>query len=183
MIRSRSSARREMPTKPNYYWDACIFLAWLQDERPPRRQPGDMEGLAEIVDQIERGEARVVTSALTLTEVLNANFTEEQKGRFEGALQRPSCVVINADQRVTKLAAEIRENFRGEGRRIQTPDAIHLASALIVAADVLHTFDDQMLVLDGRVLNATPVARVLRIRKPSGRQTVLVARGESPNDA
>jgi predicted nucleic acid-binding protein len=171
-----------MRTKPKYYWDACIFLAWLQDERPPRRKPGEMEGLAEIVDEVERGDAVVVTSALTQTEVLSADFTEEQKTRFDRAFQRPSCVVVNVDQRIARLASEIRDRFRGEGKRIQTPDAVHMASALIVGADALHTFDDKLLGLDGQVLSATPVSRTLCICKPSGQQTVLVARGETPDD-
>ena len=56
-----------MPPKPRCYWDACIFIAWITDERVPPRQAGEMEGLAEIVDEIDRGLSTLVTSAITLT--------------------------------------------------------------------------------------------------------------------
>jgi predicted nucleic acid-binding protein len=46
------------------YWDSNCFLAWLQEE-------GDrVRGCGMVIDAAERGKVRIVTSALTLAEVL-----------------------------------------------------------------------------------------------------------------
>ena len=64
-----------------YYWDACIYLAWLKDER---NAYGDaaIDALARIAkDHFDRKVA-IVTSTLTLIEVLSSSLTEEQEKRF-----------------------------------------------------------------------------------------------------
>jgi hypothetical protein len=37
--------------KPIVYWDTCIWLAWIKNEK---RDPGEMEGVQEQVDQFEK---------------------------------------------------------------------------------------------------------------------------------
>lgn len=44
---------------PRRYWDTCVFLAWIKDEK---RAPGEMEGIAEQAPEVDRG-ALVVTHA------------------------------------------------------------------------------------------------------------------------
>lgn len=53
------------------YWDACIFLAWLQDEP---LDPGIMEGIEDIVRRVNNNEAILVTSIMTRTEVLDSRM-------------------------------------------------------------------------------------------------------------
>jgi len=157
-----------MPPKPRCYWDACIFIAWITDERVPPRQAGEMEGLAEIVDEIDRGLSTLVTSAITLTEVLASTLTAEQRQRFELTMKRPTTVVMNVDMRVGQLSSDIRDHYRQLGLRLKTPDAIHLASAILAKADVLHTFDPDLLRFDGNA-----AGHQIAIRKPMGTQTVM----------
>lgn len=157
-----------MPPKPRYYWDACIFIAWITDEKVPPRQPGEMEGLAEIVDEIDRGQSTLVTSAITLTEVLESTLTAEQRHQFELAMKRPTTVVMNVDMRVGQLSSDIRDYYRQRGLSVKTPDAIHLASAILARVDALHTFDPDLLRFDGNV-----AGRAIAVRKPMGTQTVM----------
>lgn len=157
-----------MPPKPRYYWDACIFIAWITDEKVPPRQPGEMEGLAEIVDEVDRGQSTLVTSAITLTEVLESTLTTDQRQQFELAMKRPSTVVMNVDTRVGQLSSDIRDHYRRQRISVKTPDALHLASAILARVDVLHSFDPDLLRLDGNV-----AGHQLAIRKPLGRQTVI----------
>ena len=57
--------------QPKYYWDACLFIAWLKDEK---RKPGEMEGLAEVVSMIDRKDVVLITSVVSKTEVLESTL-------------------------------------------------------------------------------------------------------------
>jgi hypothetical protein len=34
-----------------YYWDTCLFLAWIKDEE---RKSGEMDGVREIIERSKR---------------------------------------------------------------------------------------------------------------------------------
>lgn len=157
-----------MPTKgkPKYYWDANVFIAWIKNES--RSESGEMKGLEEIVYEIDSGKAILVTSVLTTTEVFSGNLTTEQKQRFDSVFKRPSTVRINVDTNISQKASEIREYYKESGQNIKTPDAIHLATALLLQVDAFHTFEDKLLELDGNVMGHN-----LTICKPAGRQGTL----------
>lgn len=46
------------------YWDSCAFLGWLNNEQ------GKAEKCEGVLDAAESGSIEIVTSALTLTEVI-----------------------------------------------------------------------------------------------------------------
>lgn len=158
-----------MPAKPKtYYWDTSVLLAWIKDEGIPPRQPGEMEGLAEIVDEIDAGRAILVTSTITFTEVLYSTLTAEQRGQFELAMKRPSTVRVNLDTRVGELSSAIRDHYRQRGLALKSADAVHLASAILLKVDGMHTFDPDLLRFNGDV-----AGHRLTICKPIGTQTVM----------
>lgn len=157
-----------MPAKPKYYWDACIFLAWIKDEGVPPRQPREMEGLAEIVDEIDSGRAILVTSTLTSTEVLDSTLTPEQRQRYNLVLKRPSAIRVNVDIRVSEFASAIRDYYLVQNLKVKVPDAIHMATAILVRVDELHTFDPDLLKFNGDV-----AGHALKICKPVGEQRVM----------
>ena len=47
------------------YWDSNCFLAWLQGE------PAGYESCQDVLKLAERGECRIITSTLTISEVLH----------------------------------------------------------------------------------------------------------------
>ncbi|MGB8438102.1 MAG: hypothetical protein WCE26_01840 [Candidatus Acidiferrales bacterium] len=76
---------------PLYYWDTCIFLAWINDEQ---RKSGEMDGVREVVERSKRREVRIMTSVLTSVEVLQSKLPVGMENLFYGlneARQQGEC--------------------------------------------------------------------------------------------
>ena len=141
-----------MPGKrKKYYWDSCAFIIWLDEK-------GDqlvVDGLAQIVNEIESGQADLFTSAITRTEVLRGKMTSEQRDRFSRLFQRRNVIAVDVTGRVLDISEKIRE----WNLKISVPDALHLATAILYEADEFHTTDGSgkrkragdLLPLDGNV--------------------------------
>lgn len=154
---------------PLYYWDTCLFLAWLKDEE---RSTGEMDGVRDIIQRMKRRDVKVMTSVLTVVEVLAARIPVGIDGAFKDLLKRVNRQSI--DIRVASLAHDLRNHYVAAGRSIKTPDAIHLATAIHYRAAEFHTFDDKLLVLSGnvgghRLIVCKPETKApqLDLRKPS----------------
>jgi len=151
--------------KIKYYWDSCIFVAWITDEKRP---PGEMEGLSEIIEEMEKGEAVIVTSVMTANEVFEYNLTSEQKQRLESTLKNPDIALVNVNLRISEKGRELREFYHQQKHALKLPDSIHLATALLFEVNKLHTFDDKLLRYDGNVMGKN-----LKICKPMSKQPKL----------
>jgi predicted nucleic acid-binding protein len=142
-----------------------------------------MEGVLDCVQAFEAGTAHLVTSALVFAEVSGARVSPEMLDRFERLLRRRNSTVIDVDRRVAQLAGSLRDYYSAKAptptrskrkpatkpKTLSTPDALHLATALIYDVTEFHTFDGKnkrktlgLLPLDGDV-----AGRKLAIRKPS----------------
>lgn len=174
-------------TKPKIYWDTCVFLAWIQEEAPPKRKAGDMEGLERIITLVNRGEMLLFTSVLTHTEVLASKMEDGAKSRYSAVFQRPEIIEIAVDNPIAKLASEIRDFYiqareklpaeqREQALKVSTPDAIHLATAIHYGAEEFHTFDgDDEKKRDGLLRLGDNVATyALKVRKPDDKQLGLL---------
>lgn len=144
---------------PLYYWDTCLFLAWLKDED---RKSGEMDGVREIIERSQKRDCRLMTSVMTSVEVLQGNIPAGVDRMFKGLLKRISR--IGMDTKIADLAHDIRNHYLKDGKKISVPDAIHLATAILHRADEFHTFDEQLLNLSGdvaghRLVICKPVAR------------------------
>lgn len=127
---------------PLFYWDTCLFLAWINDEQ---RQSGDMAGVREIIERHKRRECRLVTSVLTSVEVLSAKLPAGMDRLFGDLMKR--ITRISVDMKCASLAHDIRNYYtaRAEehgGKTLSTPDALHLATAVLYRVDEFHTFDN-----------------------------------------
>jgi len=141
-----------MPGKrKKYYWDSCAFILWLNSQGDPLI----VDGLAQVVKEVEGGQADLFTSALAKTEVLRGKMTAAQRDRFNRLFQRRNVVAVDITGRVLALSEGIRE----WQPKISVPDAIHLATAITYEADEFHTTDGggkrkrggDLLPLDGNV--------------------------------
>ena len=127
--------------EPTYYWDSCVFLAWIQDEVRPS---GEMDGVREVIERSKRRECRIVTSVLTSVEVLDSRLPVGLKKLFYGLLKRINR--LGMETKVAELAHDLRDHYMARsaefgGKTLSAPDAIHLATAIIHRVTEFHTFD------------------------------------------
>jgi len=161
---------------PVVYWDTDIFLAWLKDETRPAEEKA---GIRECVEKHANGEIQLAVSTLVRVEILDSLFTDEQLDNFSAFLSSPQLSLVSPHFRIMELASSLR-NFYGKNplpdtqKTLSTPDAIHLATAISIGAEVFLTFDKRsrkslgLLRLDGDVAGHT-----LKIKTPSRAQLFL----------
>jgi predicted nucleic acid-binding protein len=128
-------------TEPTYYWDSCLFLAWIKDEERPT---GDMDGVREVIERSKRREVKIITSVLTTTEVLESRLPAGMKTLIEGLMRR--VIRIGMDIKVAKMAHDLRDYYIQRsaefgGKTLGVPDAIHLATGILNRVTEFHTFD------------------------------------------
>lgn len=128
-------------TDPIFYWDSCLFLAWLKDEERPT---GEMDGVREVIDRFKRREVKIITSVLTTTEVLECKMPVGVGKLFHGLMKRVTR--ISMDSKIAEMAHDLRNHYSADpkkfdGKVLATPDAIHLATAILYRANEFHTFD------------------------------------------
>ena len=120
------------------YLDTSILLAWLGDEE---RDGDEMAGVYECFDRIRKGEIQAIVSSLFRTEIDIDQFDAEKRADFFSLLSERNPLEVTLENRVCKLAGEIRWHFRKDGKRIETPDALHLAAAIHHDASEFYVFD------------------------------------------
>ena len=59
-----------MAVKPKYYWDSCIFFAWLNDEIHAHGA-AVMDGINEMAGQYDNNKIVLMSSLITKTEVFD----------------------------------------------------------------------------------------------------------------
>ena len=156
--------------KPVFYWDSCLFIAWLADEK---RKTGEMEGLAEVVLMVDAREAYILTSVITRGEVLDSSLSKDAQEKFRNLLCNPSFTFADVSMPISEIASKIRDlykNLKPQSINVEVPDATHLATAIAYkVVDEFHTFDEKdLLRFDGDVAGYK-----LKICKPSAKQKQL----------
>jgi predicted nucleic acid-binding protein len=124
-----------------YYWDTCVFLAWIKDEA--NRRKGEMEGLKSFVRKLDKREIRVITSAIIYTEAPAFKFLDDDGNeKFYQFMRRSNISVASVDIKVAKKASKLRDYYKKcNGKTLCTPDALHLATAILYKTKEFHTFD------------------------------------------
>jgi PIN domain len=87
------------------YWDSCIFLALLKGEE---HKAGESALIRQIATEFDAGIVNLITSTITLVEVLESTLDQETKDRFRKMRIRPNFTFIDANHEVCKLAGEIK---------------------------------------------------------------------------
>jgi predicted nucleic acid-binding protein len=126
------------------YWDACIFYALLKGEE---HRNGELDSIKRQAALFDNGRLFIVTSAITLTEVLPSKLSEKEIGNFNLMNTRANFLWVDVNPRVASLAVDLRNEFTKTASesekemRLGTPDAIHVASAISSGVKKLITLD------------------------------------------
>lgn len=133
-------------TKPIIYLDACIFISMLTGEQRPGNESAEVAGLGIL---IERREIVPVTSTMTRVEVLECKLDDQKKEVMKRLIRPPKIQVKDAIAPIMDLAHELRDYYQQERDTgisklptIETPDAIHLATAIYYECRTFYTFDE-----------------------------------------
>ena len=123
------------------YWDACVFLSFIegQEDRVP--------DIRALLSEAERGLRSIVTSMYTIAEVA---FAASERTGLDPAVEakidklwRPPSPVILADFHlgIAEQARTLMRRALEHGWKLKPGDAIHLATAVEVGAQVLVTYN------------------------------------------
>ena len=127
------------------YWDTCVLLAWIRDEKRKNKQ---MHGVLSVIRAIEEQGLLMVTSRMTReVEIKPHLHVDGSLARLESLMRRTNVEEIDVTPWIEDRAKELQEYYHDlndrDGKGILTPrDAIHLATAIEVCVDELHTFDE-----------------------------------------
>lgn len=154
-------------TKDRRYWDSDCFLGWLQAEPDKEKQ------CREVLEAAEDGHVLIVTSALTIAEVLAMRGAPRipvaRREQIEAFFRNEYIVVRNITRRIA-------EDARGYvwDLGVAPKDALHVATAIDARLDLLNTFDRPLIGKSGQMGNPS-----LRIEPPYWRAPKLPF--EAPN--
>ena len=125
-----------------YYWDANVFIALISNLNTPEAiENRDM--CSRIIQQAMDGEIEILTSVLTLVEVL---FPQENRAmpvpneirqRVRQLFDEPYVTLVALDE---ARASEARD-LRWTHPWLKTADAVHVSSAAYARVDEMQTYD------------------------------------------
>jgi predicted nucleic acid-binding protein len=110
---------------PRRYWDSDIFLTWLNKE------PGKYDKCRGVMKEAEDGNLEIVTSALTIAEIIylkgHPKITIERSNAICRFFESEYIKLVNVDRYVAESARTLLWQHS-----LKPKDAIHVASALKV---------------------------------------------------
>jgi predicted nucleic acid-binding protein len=147
------------------YWDSCTFLGLINQE------PGKANECTAVWDEAARGEVWIYTSFFTFAEVFKTKcdkpakpLSEEEDKKIEQLLRQKWIRPVVVDERIGIAS---RRLMRSHPQCKKPSDGVHLATALALSVDEMHTFDSSdLLGLDGKVNCHS--GKLLKICRPYG---------------
>jgi predicted nucleic acid-binding protein len=141
--------------RDQFYWDSNAFLGFLNGE-------ADKADVCELVLRAARnGTVVIVTSALTLTEVLfikgQQKLDPSKRSKVDNFFKSQEITVRNVTRQVADLARAAVWDAA-----IKPKDALHIATACQYKVPVMHTFDEELIGKSGIAL----AGHRLKISKP-----------------
>jgi predicted nucleic acid-binding protein len=132
-----------MATDKKYklYWETSAWVGWGNDQHHTRSL------CTQLLREAVFGNFEIALSTLAIAEF--APLSQEQEKALDMYLKKSSFIVISLNRSIAKLARELRGKYQDQG--LKGVDAVHLASAIEVKADYLHTYNQHLLQLSPSV--------------------------------
>ncbi len=135
------------------YWDACTWIAVINEERDVPKKDGTFENRFSpcefVLNQAKKGEFEIVVSAFTLAEVCkNSEARTKQKSKLPLFLDDPFILILQVDKAIGLKAQDLQTTGKVT---LKPADAVHIATAQYRNVEEFHTFDDRLLKLDGDI--------------------------------
>jgi predicted nucleic acid-binding protein len=126
------------------YWDSDCFLGFLQAEP-------DKEALCQaVLNEAERSNILIVTSALTIAEVLHLRgrvpLPKAVRRKVADFFKNEYISIRNVTRRVAEAARDLVWDHG-----IKPKDAIHVATALDARLALMNTFDEDLIRKSGQL--------------------------------
>ena len=143
------------------YWDSDCFLGWLQAEVDKQ------EACRGVLEEANAGNIIIVTSALTIAEVLamrgRAKLAPNKRLDVEQFFKHDYIAVQNLTRRLAEAARDVVLDHG-----VAPKDAIHVATAVAANVDVMNTFDGDLIKKSGLIgspalVICTPFVRAPRL--------------------
>lgn len=130
---------------PQYYWDSCVFLSYLEND------PDRVSHIESFFNKAVARDIQIVTSTLSVTEVAYTSYEKaarllqsEEEQRVEGLWHSPVVLVEYHRTIATKARELIRASFETHGPTLKPLDAIHAATASQHNVQAFHTYDKRL---------------------------------------
>jgi hypothetical protein len=147
------------------YWDSATFLALLNKDDSPK----DCELCEDVWSECERGLTLLVTSTLTIAEVIFMKGTpklDPAKRPLVNNYFRAEHIILKP---LTRTIAELARDVVWD-ININPKDAIHIATAVTYKIGIIHTFDKGL--LNRNTLNVQGFT--LNIRQPYAQRQIEI---------
>jgi predicted nucleic acid-binding protein len=128
------------------YWDACVFHALFGKEA------GRVESCLRVEKAARGGAVEIYTSTATFVECVwikgqPDKLSKEHEQVIQKYFMHKYIRAINCDRQI----AEAARNLIWQFPHLKPKDAIHVASAISQQVEILHTYDDDLLKLSGKI--------------------------------
>lgn len=114
-------------------------------------EPERKRACSEVLRAAEEGRLEIVTSAITLTEVIKLKgrppITPENKARIALFFQNPYIVIYS----LTRFIGDEARELIWRHARLWPKDAVHLATAIYAGIQEIHSYDQDFLVLNEKL--------------------------------
>ena len=122
-------------TAERRYWDSCNFISLVAEDEVERA-----EICQRVLEDTEKGDVGIITSALTIAEVVKPKgspaFTAAKEQTIASFFEHRYILIHD----VTRIIGEASRRLSRE-HGLKPRDAIHLATALLAGADVFESWN------------------------------------------
>jgi predicted nucleic acid-binding protein len=117
----------------------------------PQHGKDCLDAIRQLATENHQQKNTIISSTITYIEVLAIKIGDDNEALFRKSFRTQDHIAYDVDPPIALKARDLRERFVDDktGRKLHTPDAIHLATAIIHKADHFLTLDGKLLKLNG----------------------------------